>query len=56
MKSKLADEFMSSETLKKRWFGVAATLNKDDFTTAFQKWLKRHRKCIRVGGSHVEKS
>ena len=34
----IAGEFMSSETFKKSWFGVAATLIEDDFTTAFQKW------------------
>ena len=56
MKNKLAGELMSSETFSKMWFGVAATLTKDDFTAAYQKWLERHRKCIRVGGSYVDKS
>ena len=42
MKSKLVGEFMSSETFKKRWFRVAATLTEDNFTMAFQKWLECH--------------
>ena len=56
MKNKLAGESMSSETFHKMWFGVTATLIKDDFTAAYQKWLERQLKCIRVGGSFVEKS
>ena len=42
MKNKLAGELMSSETFSKMWFGVAATLTKDDFTATYQKWLERH--------------
>ena len=56
MMKMLSGEFLTPETFKKRWDGVAATLKKDDFTTAFQKWLERHRKCLRVGGTYVKKS
>ena len=60
MKKMLAGELLTPpppETFKKRWDGVAAAaLKEDTFTTAFQKRLERHRKCLRVGGTYVKKS
>ena len=57
MKKMLAGEFLTPDLFKKRWDGVAAAaLKEDTFTTAFQKRLERHRKCLRVGGTYVKKS
>ena len=42
MKGKLEGEILSSDTCKKRLFGVTATLIKDDFPMAFQKRIAHH--------------
>ena len=55
LKNKLAGDFLSAESFKTRWSGVASTLSTEDYTMAFQKWLERHQKCIRVDGYYVEK-
>ena len=55
MKSKLAGKFLDSRSFKKEWDGVASTLTRDDFLTAFKKWVDRHIKCISIDGSYVEK-
>jgi histone-lysine N-methyltransferase SETMAR len=56
LKRELAGLTLSQEEFKKRWEGVVRTLRKDDFATAFQRWLERCEKCIRVNGFYVEKS
>ena len=42
LKNKIAGEFLSVETFKTRWDGVAATLTKDDFNGCYAKWVERH--------------
>ena len=41
---------------KTRLDGVASTILKDDFTSAYQNEFERHQKCIRVGNIFIEKS
>ena len=42
LKNKMAGEFLSVETFKNRWGGVAVTLTKDDYTGCYAKWVERH--------------
>jgi hypothetical protein len=37
---------LSQDEFKTKWEGVVTTLTKDDFATAFQRWLERCEKCI----------
>jgi hypothetical protein len=41
LKRELVGLILSLEEFKTKWEGVIRTLTKDDFTTAFQRWLER---------------
>jgi hypothetical protein len=56
LKRELVGLTLSQDEFKKRWEGVIRTLRKDDFATAFHRWLERCKKCIRVNSFYVEKS
>ena len=56
MKSDLAGLHMTRESFKSELERVLRNISKDDFTTAFQRWIHRHEKCIEIGGTYVEKS
>jgi histone-lysine N-methyltransferase SETMAR len=56
LKRELAGLTLSQDEFKTKWEGVVRTLNKDNFATAFQRWLERCKKCIRINGFFVEKS
>jgi histone-lysine N-methyltransferase SETMAR len=56
LKRELAGQTLSLDEFKTKWEGVVRTLTKDDFARAFERWLERCEKCIRIGGGYVEKS
>jgi histone-lysine N-methyltransferase SETMAR len=56
LKRELAGLTMSLDEFKQKWEGVIRTLTKDDFARAFERWLHRCEKCVRIGGGYVEKS
>ena len=55
LKSALEGCHLTQETFKKEWDRVIRSVSKDDFTAAFNKWIERSQKCIRIGGGYVEK-
>ena len=55
VKSALAGMYLTQETFKKEWEWAVRTIKKEEFTTAFQRWLERCSKCIDVEGHYVEK-
>jgi hypothetical protein len=55
VKSELAGLSTTQESFQKSWEGVARTIPKDDFATAFRRWMERSEKCIRIGSNYVEK-
>ena len=55
LKSGLEGLRLNQDTFKKEWEGVVRSVSKDDFTAAFNKWIERCEKCIRIGGGYVEK-
>jgi hypothetical protein len=56
LKKELAGHTMTQEEFKKEWEGVLRGVSKYDFAMAFVRWYERCEKCIRINGSHVEKS
>ena len=52
---RLAGKTLTVDIFRSTWVGVIRKLSKDDFTTAFDKWLHRCEKCIQIQGSYVEK-
>jgi histone-lysine N-methyltransferase SETMAR len=56
VKRELAGISMTQKEFKNKWEGVIRSISKDDFTRAFQRWLERCEKCVRINGSYVEKS
>ena len=55
LKSALEGRRLTQDTFKKEWEGVIRSVSKDDFSAAFNKWIERYQKCIRIGGGYVEK-
>ena len=55
MKNDLAGLHMTRDSFRNELDRVLRDISKDDFTTAFQKWIHRHEKCIEVAGGYVEK-
>lgn len=56
MKSDLAGLHMTRDTFKIELERVLRNISKDDFATAFQRWIHRHKKCIQIDGTYVEKN
>ncbi len=56
MKNDLAGLHMTRDSFRNELERVLRGIAKDDFKTAFQKWIHRHEKCIQVAGGYVEKS
>jgi hypothetical protein len=46
---------MMQESFKETWDGVARTMVKEDFRTAFRRWKERYEKGGRIGGGYAEK-
>ena len=46
----------TQDTFRSSWEGAIKKLSKDDFATAFEKWIDRCEKCVRLEGNYVEKS
>ncbi|QQP34972.1 Hypothetical protein FKW44_023048 [Caligus rogercresseyi] len=43
------------KSVQKEWTWVGRAIPEDRFREALRKWVERWEKCIRIGGSHVEK-
>jgi hypothetical protein len=55
VKTELVVISVTQKSFKETWDGVARTIAKEDFTTAFQRWKEGYEKCDRIGGGYVEK-
>ena len=47
---------LTQESLKKTWGGVSKTITDEDVAAGFCHWFEWSKKCVRIGGDHVEKS
>ena len=56
VKADLAGDYMDVDSFKTKWDGVTSKLKEEAFANAYQKWVDRHRKCVRLDGDYVEKS
>ncbi len=56
LKKELAGITLAPGDLRKEWGRLLKTTPKEDFAKAFVRWQERCEKCIRIGGSYVEKS
>ena len=56
VKNDLAGKTLTQDTFRSSWEGAIKKLSKDDFATAFEKWIDRCEKCVRLEGNYVEKS
>ena len=56
IKTDLAGNTMTQDSLQKTWDGVLRTITKDDFSKAFHRWVECCQKCIDIAGDYVEKS
>ena len=56
IKSALAGETIDGNTVQIAWEWVTGGLPTEAFAKAYEKWLDRHNKCVRIEGDNVEKS
>ena len=56
VKNDLAGQTLTQGAFRSSWEGAVKNLSKDDFADAFEKWIGRCKKCIRLDGGYVEKS
>ncbi len=56
MKNDHSGLHMTRDSFRNELERVLHDIIKDDFATAFQRWIHRHKKCIQVAGGYVEKS
>jgi hypothetical protein len=54
-KSELIAIFLSGEGFKTSWEGIYRCIAKDEFASAFRRWIGRCKKCVRIGGNQLEK-
>ena len=52
---RLAGKTLTEDIFISSWVGFIRKLSKDDFTTAFDKWLHLCKKYIQIQGSYIEK-
>jgi hypothetical protein len=55
VKKELVVISVTQESFKETWDGVARTIAKEDFTTAFRRCKEGYEICDRIGGDYVEK-
>jgi histone-lysine N-methyltransferase SETMAR len=55
VKTELAGVSLNQDTFRTGWMRALRTIRKDDYATAFRRWLERYEKCIQIGGEYVEK-
>ena len=55
LKKELAGVTMTHEEFMKEWCRLLRSTTKEEFGTAFAKWLERCEKCVRIGSIYVEK-
>jgi histone-lysine N-methyltransferase SETMAR len=55
VKAELAGVSLNQDTFRTGWMRALRTIRKDDYATAFRRWLERCEKCIQIGGEYVEK-
>ena len=56
MKAALAGATIQGNTIKEDWERVCGDIPKEEFATAFERWVHRIEKCIRLEGGYVEKN
>ncbi|QQP49914.1 Mariner transposase [Caligus rogercresseyi] len=55
MKKMLEGVEIVDKSIQKEWTRVERAILEERFREGFRKWVERWEKCIRIGGSHVEK-
>jgi hypothetical protein len=55
VKSELAGISLTQDTFKTTWEELVCRITKDEFAAAFQWWMERCEKCVRIVGGDVEK-
>ena len=55
IKRALAGTTIRSQSVQRAWEREVKLVSTEDFRRAFQRWLERHEKCIRLDGGYVEK-
>ena len=56
VKAALSGDTIGGQTVKTDWERVCGALPKEAFCTAFERWVHRFEKCIRLEGGYVEKN
>jgi hypothetical protein len=56
LKKELAGITLAPGDFRKEWGRLLKTILKEDFAKPFVRWQELCKKCIRIGGSYVEKS
>jgi [histone H3]-lysine36 N-dimethyltransferase SETMAR len=56
LKKELAGITLAPGDFRKEWGRLLKTIPKEDFAKAFVRWQEHCEKCVRIGGSYVEKS
>ena len=52
VKNDLAGKTLTQDTFRSSWEGAIKKLSKDDIATAFEKWIDRCEKCVRLEGNY----
>ena len=55
VKTVLGGTLIEGDSVRTAWERAVRTIDTGEFLTAFNRWLERQQKCIRVGGEYVEK-
>ena len=56
VKEQLAGITLTQQSFRSTWDRVLTTISAAEFATAFLRWHERNEKCVRIGGTYVEKS
>ena len=56
VKEQLAGITLTQQSFRSTWDRVLKTISAAEFATAFLRWHERNEKCVRIGGTYVEKS
>lgn len=55
VKSIISGISIEGDSVRPMWENAAKALSPNDFQNAYERWIERFQKCIRIGGGYVEK-
>ena len=55
IKRELGGVSISGDSVKVEWERACGRVPSDTFAAAFDRWIERLKKCVKVGGNYVEK-